>query len=137
MGPFTIQPDAQEIDVTTNTIRLAAYIYALSITSRTCLSQTWTTFLREQLLSNISAVSLNRWNQIPGIVFWVLLVACPGSGDDVMGKWLKRKMAVAGMTIGLENFGLAISCLRQFWRVQRWIEKDCLKREDVECVLEN
>jgi hypothetical protein len=50
------------------------------------------------------------------------LVACPGSEDDWQGKWLKKKMAVAGMAVGLQDFGLAIQYLRAFMGVQRWCE---------------
>jgi hypothetical protein len=97
-------------------------MYTLSIASQTRLSQIWETSLRQQLFSNILAVSLNSWNQILGIFFWILLVACPGSGDGVQGKWLKKKMAVTGMVIGLQDFGVAIGCLSAFWTMQRWIE---------------
>ena len=40
----------------------------------------------------------------------------------MQGKWLKKKMAVTGMVIGLQEFGVAIGCLRAFWAVQRWTE---------------
>lgn len=29
-------------------------------------------------------------------------------------------MAVTGMAIGMQDFGLAIGQLRAFWKVQRW-----------------
>lgn len=73
---------------------------------------------------------LSSWNQILGIFFWVLLVACPGSGDDLQGKWLKKKMAVAGMAVGLKDFGLSISCMRVFLKVQRWCDGSGMKEED-------
>jgi hypothetical protein len=37
---------------------------------------------------------------------------------------LKKKMAVTGMTIGMEDFSLSIGCLRAFWKVQRWIARE-------------
>ena len=63
-----------------------------------------------------------------------MLVACPGTEEDARGKWLRRKMAVAGMQVGMEDFGVSISCLRAFWRVQRWVEKEVLKDRNVERV---
>jgi hypothetical protein len=72
----------------------------------------------------VSAVNLNTWKQIPGVFLWVLIVTCPGSGEDMMGKWVKRKMAVSGMMVAFQEFGVAIGCFRAFWRVQRWIEKE-------------
>ena len=55
----------------------------------------------------------------------MLLVACPSAGnvDELQGRWLKKKMAVTGMTIGMSDFGLAIAGLRAFWKVQRWISR--------------
>ena len=40
-----------------------------------------------------------------------------------MGKWIKRKMSVAGMVVALKDYGIAIECLRSFWTVQKWIQK--------------
>jgi len=61
---------------------------------------------------------------MPGIFLWILLVACPSVGDDHQGRFLRRKMAVTGMTIGMEDFGLAISQLKAFWEVQRWVARE-------------
>jgi hypothetical protein len=69
MISIIITPTTPEIDIITDTIRLAAQLYTLSITSQTRLSQIWETTLRQQLFSNISAISLANWNQIPGIFF--------------------------------------------------------------------
>ena len=56
----------------------------------------------------------------------MLLVACPSAGkvDELQGRWLKKKMAVTGMTIGMSDFGLAIAGLRAFWKVQRWVSRE-------------
>jgi hypothetical protein len=69
-------------------------------------------------------VNLNTWKQIAGTFLWILLVACPGTKDNVTGKWIQRKMAVSGMMIALEDYWVAISALRAFWKVQRWIVKE-------------
>ena len=76
------------------------------------------------LLDKISAVGLARWKEIPGVFLWILLVSCPSAGNDLQGRFLKKKMAVTGMTIGMEDFRLAIGCLRAFWKVQRWIARE-------------
>lgn len=66
-------------------------------------------------------VSLSRWKKIPGIFLWIMLVLCPSSKSDKRGRFIRRKMAVAGLSIGFEDFPLGISFLRAFWLVQRWI----------------
>jgi hypothetical protein len=66
---------------------------------------------------------LARWKELPGIFLWILLVACPGTKNDPQGRFLRKKMAVAGMAIGMEDFNLATSYLRVFWMVQRWIAR--------------
>lgn len=56
-----------------------------------------------------------------------MLVASTGGSKDEKEerrKWLWRKMAVAGMQVGMEDFGVSIGCLRSFWRVQRWVEEE-------------
>jgi hypothetical protein len=85
----------------------------------------------QELYSSILRVPLTRWKEIPGIFLWILLVAAPSSGNDAQGRFLKKKMAVAGMSIGLEDFNLATGHLRAFWKVQRWIAKESQKIEEV------
>lgn len=64
------------------------------------------------------------WKEIPGIFLWVLLVLCPSCDQSMEDRSLQKKMAVTGMAIGLEGFGLGIEYLRVFWGVQRWIAKE-------------
>jgi hypothetical protein len=73
---------------------------------------------------------MGQWRRIPGIFLWIMLVACPGTEEDGRGRWLRRKMAVAGMQVGMEDFGVAISCLRAFWRVERWVKSEGLKEKE-------
>lgn len=35
---------------------------------------------------------------------------------------------MAGMQVGMEDFGVAIECLRAFWGVQRWVDVQRVKR---------
>lgn len=53
-----------------------------------------------------------------------MLVASPGTNGDEEGRWVRKKMAIAGMQVGMEDFGIAVACLRGFWRVQRWVERE-------------
>ncbi|KAF4878884.1 hypothetical protein CGCSCA1_v001451 [Colletotrichum siamense] len=69
-------------------------------------------------------VSLVTWKKIPGVFLWIMLVAAPNAGADAKGRFVRRKMAVTGLSIGFEDFVLGISYLKSFWAVQQWIAKE-------------
>ena len=119
------------IDFITETIRLASLIYSLSILSLTPFCSSRKMALLQDLYYNLTQVSLAQWKEIPGIFLWILLIAAPSSGNDAQGRFLKKKMAVAGMSIGLEDFNLATGHLRAFWKVQRWIAMENERIEEV------
>jgi hypothetical protein len=121
--------DTPSSELILDILRSTALIYSSCIATLTPFTNAYTEFELLELLDKISAVGLTRWKEIPGIFLWILLVACPSSGNDLPGRFLKKKMAVTGMSIGMEDFGLAIACLRAFWKVQRWIRKERGKRE--------
>jgi hypothetical protein len=102
-------------------IRAAALIYTWSIRQRTPMSQFEDPALHHDLRIRWPRVSMERWKNMAGISQWILLVACPGSGTDRRAKFLRRKMGVTGMSIGMEAFPLAITYCKTFWQVQRWI----------------
>lgn len=58
---------------------------------------------------------------MPGIFLWILLVACPSSGNNPHGRYLKRKMTVAALGMAVEDFDLVRACLNGFWRVGAWV----------------
>jgi hypothetical protein len=77
-------------------------------------------------------VALSRWKQIPGVFLWIMLVLCPGSKNDKKGRFVRRKMAVAGLSMGFDDFQASISYLRAFWLVERWITSNKMKDEPEE-----
>ena len=91
------------------------------------MSQLYSPNLLIHLQSYISLVGLAKWKEVPGIFLWILLVACPSVINDHHRIFLKRKMTITGMTIGMEDFGLAIGKLRAFWKVQRWFSNERTK----------
>ena len=111
-------------DLILDIIRTTALIYTNCIATLTPFTNAYTPSALQSILSKISTVGLSRWKEIPGTFLWILLVACPSSGNDLQGRFLKKKMAVTGMTIGMEDFGLAIGFLRAFWKVQRWVARE-------------
>ncbi|KAB5522143.1 hypothetical protein GE09DRAFT_501927 [Coniochaeta sp. 2T2.1] len=114
---------AGEDDLIQDTIRLAALVHCRSIAHLTLISklpQPSISHLNE-LYTTMRTVSLTRWKKTPGIFLWIMLVLCPSAASDRRGRFIRRKMAVAGLSIGFEQFPLGISYLRAFWLVQRWI----------------
>ena len=105
------------------TIRLAAVILYRSIKLVTLISKLPEPSVTdlENLYLAMSKVSLKRWKQTPAIFLWFMLVLCPSCRSDRKGGFVRRKMAVAGLSMGFEHFSLSISALRAFWLLQRWI----------------
>jgi len=69
-------------------------------------------------------VSLSAWKKIPAIYLWVLLVVCPGSGEDAaFGRLMRRNISVTAIFMVFQHLGLAMGCLEGFWGVQRWIQR--------------
>lgn len=127
----SISTPATDSESIFETIRLAALVYSTCIMSLIPFYSPQHEPLLHELNDNLSRVSLTRWKEIPGIFLWILLIAAPSSGNDAHGRFLKKKMAVAGMSIGLEDFNLATGHLRAFWKVQRWIARESRRVEEV------
>jgi hypothetical protein len=119
-------------EVVLSVIRHTAIIYTESISTLTPLSYSYSKSLLSELYAHLTFFqpsALRRWNGLPGIFLWILLVACPSSGNDPMGRSLRSKMAATRIVLGLEDYNLPFAYLSSFWRVQRWIDKE---REDGE-----
>lgn len=106
------------------TIRIAALIYSWSIKSVRQISRFDDTEILEGAYLALTRVSMTTWKKIPGIFLWVMLVAAPNAAPDAKGRFVRRKMAVTGLSIGFEDFVLGISYLKAFWSVQQWIAKE-------------
>ena len=104
-----------------STVRSAALIYTSSIYRLQFFSAFDDKSVQKSLVVSLLAVNLTRWKQIPGILLFTLLCAVPWTSNELEGRFIRRKMAVTGLSIGLEDFDLSISYLRSFWLVQRWI----------------
>lgn len=67
---------------------------------------------------------------MPGILLWVVLVACPASTGKMagelrlQGKFLKMMIGTVAMYIAVQSQDVAVACLRSFLGVQRWIDEN-------------
>ncbi|KAK2034100.1 hypothetical protein LX32DRAFT_579941 [Colletotrichum zoysiae] len=106
------------------TIRIAALIYSWSIKSMRQISRFDDDQTLEAAYLALTSVSMTTWKRIPGAFLWIMLVAAPNAAPDVKGRFIRKKMAVTGLSIGFEDFVLGISLLKAFWSVQRWIAEE-------------
>ncbi|KAK3331579.1 hypothetical protein B0T19DRAFT_83292 [Cercophora scortea] len=124
------------------TILLAGLVYTESIMTLLPISQVKSEACAKELYTNIRTTPAARWKGMPGVFLWVLLVATPhtsspasrhDSDRELRRKYLRRKMATGAQAVGQEDFGLAISYLRAFWLVQRWIaeESDAERQSEI------
>ncbi|GKT75110.1 zn(2)-C6 fungal-type DNA-binding domain protein [Colletotrichum tofieldiae] len=121
VGPTVI---ASEEEWILETIRIAALIYSWSIKSMRQISRFDDNETLEAAYLALTSVSMTTWKQIPGVFLWIMLVAAPNAAPDAKGRFVRRKMAVTGLSIGFEDFVLGISYLKAFWSVQQWIAKE-------------
>ncbi|KAJ0329838.1 hypothetical protein COL5a_003663 [Colletotrichum fioriniae] len=106
------------------TVRIAAVIYSWSIKSLRQISRFDDAEMLRAAYASLTSVSMTTWKGMPGIFLWVMLVAAPNAAADAQGRFVRRKMAVTGLSIGFEDFALGISYLKAFWGVQRWIARE-------------
>lgn len=100
----------------------AATIFSLAILTRSALSQACTSDLLHKLWMAQWRVPLSRWKEIPGVFFWIVLVAAPFAQNQPMGRWHKGMIASSTISIGLVDWDVSISTLRGFLAVQRWLK---------------
>ncbi|KAK2052625.1 hypothetical protein LY76DRAFT_670196 [Colletotrichum caudatum] len=106
------------------TIRIAALIYSCSIKSMRQISRFDDDETLEAAYLALTSVSMTTWKRNPGVFLWIMLVAAPNAAPDAKGRFIRRKMAVTGLSIGFEDFVLGISFLKAFWSVSRWIAEE-------------
>jgi hypothetical protein len=115
-------PPSQASNIYT-TIRLTAVLYLHSICIPSPLSQC--SFKELDILwDSIWKTSLERWKKIPGIFLWVILVVNCMVGERDHGRLSKMMVKGASIYLGLEDWGVAMGCLRGFVGVQRWLREE-------------
>ncbi|KAK1623989.1 hypothetical protein BDP81DRAFT_330994 [Colletotrichum phormii] len=123
-GPTQVASSSSEKERILETVRIAAVIYSWSIKSLRQISLFDDAEMLRAAYASLTSVSMTTWKGIPGVFLWVMLVAAPNAAADAKGRFVRRKMAVTGLSIGFEDFALGISYLKAFWGVQRWIARE-------------
>jgi hypothetical protein len=118
-------------DLIYETLRLTALLYSTAVLSRQPLSISSTPEEVRLLADTMWRINLTRWKKIPGILLWIILVACPCPSENKLEKkFLKMFVATVAMHIGVEHHEVAVCCMRSFLGVQRWIAGDSEEEPD-------
>jgi hypothetical protein len=129
-----LPPGLSPPDPIYDTLRLISLLYSTAVLARQPLSTSSTPEQLQALGEKMWRVPLTRWKKIPGILLWIVLVACPCPIENkLQKKFLKMIIATIAMYIGVEHHEVAVACMRGFWEVQRWIAGD---REEFQDELE-
>ncbi|KAH8592680.1 hypothetical protein B0O99DRAFT_716556, partial [Bisporella sp. PMI_857] len=117
--PTVDTSSSDEQSIITATIRHTALVYMHSLSTLTPFSKSYTRSLILELQSKLSKVPLSRWKQMPGIFFWILMVASSSpcwNSSNVVGRMWRRKALVTWLVIMFVDSNLAIMHARAFYK---------------------
>ncbi|KAM0449479.1 hypothetical protein ACHAO4_007497 [Trichoderma viride] len=105
-------------------IRVTASIYYRAIIARVPTSQILgeTDFLK--LWELVWEVSVPYWKTAVGVFIWVMAAAVPSCHTAPPARMIKTLSVVGWMTMGLENWHVAISAANTALSLQRWLRGD-------------
>lgn len=118
--PNNCSPASSYPENISSVIHLTALAYTSCISSGLPFANAYTPSERLNLYKHILLVPLKIWKEIPGIYLWILLVACPGMTFHAPFL-LKSHVRATNLYISFTDFGLAVGCLKGFWKVMMWI----------------
>ncbi|KAL7920341.1 hypothetical protein ACQKWADRAFT_298742 [Trichoderma austrokoningii] len=111
-------------------IRVTASIYYRAIIARVPTSQILgeTDFLK--LWELVWEVSVPYWKMAVGVFIWVMAAAVPSCHSSPPARMIKTLSVVGWMTMGLENWHVAISAANTALGLQRWLRGDQYFQDD-------
>ncbi|KAL6890481.1 hypothetical protein GGI43DRAFT_221574 [Trichoderma evansii] len=111
-------------------IRVTASIYYRAIIARVPTSQIVgeTDFLK--LWELVWEVSVPYWKTAVGVFIWVMAAAVPSCHTAPPARMIKTLSVVGWMTMGLENWHVAISAANTALSLQRWLRGDQYFQDD-------
>lgn len=115
-------------DFVFQTCRATAIIYTTVVLSGQPFSKTCTAELLQNVWRVMWRVPLPRWKQIPGVFFWVLLVANPFARNRPEGRFLKGIFAANTVAMGLVDWDATTALIKTFLALQRWLGGEDLER---------
>ena len=114
-------PPIELPDLMYRVVRMTATIYCRAILNRTPTSEICTemTFLR--IWQAIWQAGLPTWKATIGIFVWVMLGVIPSCHKTGPARFVKTLMVAGFMTVGVDNWHIAMDITRTGFRLQRWL----------------
>ncbi|KAF5021860.1 hypothetical protein F66182_6087 [Fusarium sp. NRRL 66182] len=112
---------AEQPDLVYRVVRKVALIYCQAILHRSPIS----TFCSEQdvmvIWGSVWQASLARWKSLLGIFGWVMLAIAPSCHSTGPGRLIKTLTVSTMMSIGMDNWHIAMQITKTAFRLQRWL----------------
>ncbi|KAK5994885.1 hypothetical protein PT974_03272 [Cladobotryum mycophilum] len=111
------------IDIMYRCIRATASIYYRAIIARVPTTEIVTIPEFLGLWEMVWEVTLSTWKTAVGIFVWVMLAAVPSCHHTPVARFIKTLMIAGFMTMGLENWHVAVDAAQAALRFQQWLRE--------------
>ncbi|GJC98028.1 hypothetical protein ColKHC_06854 [Colletotrichum higginsianum] len=111
----------QKPDFMHQVIRMTAIVYTRAIATGTPLSVACTESDFLQIWTTTWRVPLSTWNSALGVFHWVMLAIAPGCHRTPHARFVKNMTTISTLTLGVENWAMAMSAARAGMRLQYWL----------------
>ncbi|OHE95250.1 hypothetical protein CORC01_09395 [Colletotrichum orchidophilum] len=132
-SPRSVYHQQQSPDFMYQVIRLTALLYTRAVMTRTPLSGTCTESEFLQIWTTTWRVPLSTWNDAVGIFHWIMLAIAPACHRTPHARFVKNMMTISTLTLGVENWAMAMGAATTGMRLQHWLEgQDMGEQEEKE-----
>ncbi|TQN69720.1 hypothetical protein CSHISOI_05738 [Colletotrichum shisoi] len=111
----------QKPDFMHQVIRMTAIVYTRAIATGTPLSVACTESEFLQIWTTTWRVPLSTWNSAVGVFHWVMLAIAPACHRTPHARFVKNMTTISTLTLGVENWAIAMSVARAGMRLQYWL----------------
>ncbi|WQF89077.1 Putative zn(2)Cys(6) fungal-type DNA-binding domain, fungal transcription factor [Colletotrichum destructivum] len=111
----------QKPDFMHQVIRMTAIVYTRAIATGTPLSVACTESEFLQIWTTTWRVPLSTWNSAVGVFHWVMLAIAPACHRTPHARFVKNMTTISTLTLGVENWAIAMSAARAGMRLQYWL----------------
>ncbi|GKT60795.1 hypothetical protein ColTof3_08134 [Colletotrichum tofieldiae] len=120
----------QSPDFMYQVIRMTAIIYSRAIATSTPLSGACTESEFLQIWTTTWRVPLSTWNGAVGVFHWIMLAIAPACHRTPHARFVKNMTTISTLTLGVENWAMAMGAARAGMRLQHWLGSQDVKGMD-------
>ncbi|GKT50908.1 uncharacterized protein ColSpa_11089 [Colletotrichum spaethianum] len=117
----------QSPDFMYQVIRMTAIIYTRAIATGTPLSGACTESEFLQIWTTTWRVPLSTWNAAVGVFHWIMLAIAPACHRSPHARFVKNMTTISLLTLGVENWAMAMGAARAGLRLQHWLGSQDVK----------